>query len=176
MGYIYQSGGDEWCSPAQKSLRQIVSQSHGSAPHFRRERGHHPHWQSSSEHRQYNSQKQLRPKHSYDRYSFGHWARRTVTKVSADNNTRCVVLGLLGPFLNVIIIVDVAVHSTDVQNREHGHGAYREDDSCRQHHPPILANVVRELTENRKRQGMNGEADQSDDTTIGDDRDLDVCE
>ena len=95
-----------------------------------------------------------------------------MTKVSADNDTRVLVLGLIDHFLNVF----VAVHSTDVQNREHGHGAYREDDSCRQHHPPVLANVVRELTENEERQDIQEDAEHGDGATMRDSRDLDACE
>ena len=99
-----------------------------------------------------------------------------MTKVSVDSDARAFVLGLIGHILSVFVVVDVAVHSTDVQNREHGHGAYSKDDSCRQQHPLVLANVVRELTENKERQHMHKDADHGDDATMRDNRDLDACE
>ena len=95
-----------------------------------------------------------------------------MTEVSTGNDTRAFILGLIGHILNVF----VAVHSTDVQNREHGHGAYPQDDSCCQQHPPVGANVVRELTENRERQDMQEDADHGDDAAIRHNRDLDACE
>ena len=96
-----------------------------------------------------------------------------MTKVSADGDAR---VGLIGHILSVFVVVDVAVHSTSVQNRKHGQGGYRKDDRCHEHYPAVLANSVRELAERKKRRDMQEEADHSDHTSMRDNWDLDAYE
>ena len=96
-----------------------------------------------------------------------------MTKVSADGDAR---VGLIGHILSVFVVVDVAVHSTDVKNHEHGQGGYRKDDRCHEHYPAVLANSVREFAERKTRRDIHEEADHSDHTSMRDNRDLDGYE